>query len=109
MKSYGVEALVGRMTLVIALWVGCSVAVRGEYQAEVLRSFNAMPPSGLGLPVGLTEGSDGQIYGITEYGGAGGGGVVFKLSPDGANFEVIHSFGTRLIDAYKPNGRLLQA
>jgi uncharacterized repeat protein (TIGR03803 family) len=32
-------------------------------------------------PNGLVQGSDGNFYGTTEYGGPGGGGTVFKITP----------------------------
>ena len=40
----------------------------------------------------LIEGRDGDIYGMTEYGGTEGGGTVFRLTPSGAE-TVMLSFG----------------
>ena len=44
--------------------------------------------------VGLILDSSGNLYGTTEYGGSGGGGTVFELSPanDGWNFNTLYSF-----------------
>lgn len=41
---------------------------------------------------GLTEGSDGMLYGVTADGGAQDYGVVFRIGKDGAGFEVLHEF-----------------
>jgi uncharacterized repeat protein (TIGR03803 family) len=58
---------------------------------------------------GLVQGTDGNFYGTTHYGGtnaspavSGGGGTIFSISPSGA-FTLLHSFG----DTY-PNGPLIQ-
>lgn len=43
---------------------------------------------------GLVFDQAGNLYGTTEYGGAGNGGTVFELSPTGGgwNFTLLHSF-----------------
>lgn len=40
----------------------------------------------------LVEGSDGLLYGVTRNGGPNGTGVVYKISPDGTGFQVLHAF-----------------
>jgi uncharacterized repeat protein (TIGR03803 family) len=55
---------------------------------------------------GLIQGTDGNFYGTTFYGGSNGFGAVFKLTPNGT-FSLVHSFdGTN--GAY-PQAPLLQA
>ena len=45
------------------------------------------------VPVaGLTAGGDGFFYGVTSAGGTEGRGVIFRISPDGATFQVLHNF-----------------
>jgi len=46
---------------------------------------------GSGPYAGLYLGGDGNFYGTTQFGGASGGGVAFKLTPAGA-ITVLHSF-----------------
>jgi uncharacterized repeat protein (TIGR03803 family) len=41
---------------------------------------------------GLTELSDGRLYGVTSQAGTKGYGNVFAISPDGATFTVLHDF-----------------
>src|SRR5205807_1544655 len=45
-------------------------------------------------PMGLVLGPDGNFYGVTEYGGLHGEGVIFRISPSG-NFAVLQSMGIR--------------
>jgi uncharacterized repeat protein (TIGR03803 family) len=41
--------------------------------------------------VGLVQGTDGNFYGATTYGGASGDGTVFEISPVG-KFTLRHTF-----------------
>ncbi len=54
----------------------------------------------------LTLGSDGLLYGVTPYGGAGGSGVVFQLTADGSNFSVVYAFSATGSDPGNPNANL---
>ncbi len=55
--------------------------------------------------VGLVQGTDGNFYGATTYGGANGDGTVFKISPAG-KFKLLHAFDGA--DGWSPNGGLMQ-
>ena len=63
------------------------------YQDNVLYNFsddqNGYMPS-----TGLIMDAQGNLYGTTFYGGSGGGGTVFELSPSGGqwNFALLYSF-----------------
>ncbi len=54
----------------------------------------------------LIEGSDGNFYGVTAYGGSYGHGVLFRLSASGIE-SVLYAFGAGA-DAQDPYGSLLQ-
>jgi uncharacterized repeat protein (TIGR03803 family) len=41
---------------------------------------------------GLTEGSNGFLYGTTRYGGNSKKGTVFRIQPDGGSYQDIHHF-----------------
>lgn len=50
--------------------------------------------AGGGLSVsGLVEAADGRLYGSTPQGGANGTGVLFRLNPDGSDYQELHVFG----------------
>jgi uncharacterized repeat protein (TIGR03803 family) len=57
----------------------------------LLHSF-ALNGDGRTPQAGLMQGSDGFLYGTTRYGGNHQNGAVFKLSPDGTGYSIIHSF-----------------
>jgi uncharacterized repeat protein (TIGR03803 family) len=61
---------------------GLNYATEGGYYARA------------GFIPGLTEGSDGYLYGTTVDGGAGGHGTVFRMAHDGSGFTVLHTFST---------------
>ncbi len=62
-----------------------------------LYSFGSSPTDGNGLVAGLVQGSDGNFYGTTYFGGLTGVGTVFRISPTGA-YTNLYSFG------YSPDG-----
>ena len=73
-----------------------------------LHSFNGT--DGSGPYSGLTQGTDGNLYGITYYGGANdnctnGCGTVFKITPSG-NLTTLHSFDDS--DGSGPQAGLIQ-
>jgi uncharacterized repeat protein (TIGR03803 family) len=76
----------------------------------ILHTFCTMTncPDGEHPLGGLVEGTDHNLYGTTEYGGANiTYGVVFRITPDGT-YTVLHSFAGAS-DGNLPRGRLLQA
>jgi uncharacterized repeat protein (TIGR03803 family) len=76
---------------------------------RVLYSFGSTPNDGLGPTGRLIEGSDGELYGTTDYGGSFTDqngyslGTVFKLNKDGSGYSLLHSFGEGS-DGQNPNG-----
>jgi uncharacterized repeat protein (TIGR03803 family) len=57
---------------------------------------------------GLLEGSDGALYGTTEWGGSDDDGTVFKLSKNGSNYMVLHNFGSIPEDGEYPTAALTE-
>ena len=63
----------------------------------------AVQPEGTLLSAG-----DGWLYGTTVLGGAAGAGTIFRLAPDGSNFTIIYSFGTKVDEARQPSAGLVE-
>jgi uncharacterized repeat protein (TIGR03803 family) len=57
----------------------------------------------------LVQGPDTILYGVAHDDGANGFGTVFSVEPGGANFTVIHVFGSTGNDGSEPFGGLLMA
>ena len=65
----------------------------------------------------LVEGTDGYLYGAARAGGPNGTGTIFKISRDGADFKLLHSFAavtsastsglTVTVDGAAPTGPLV--
>jgi uncharacterized repeat protein (TIGR03803 family) len=71
-----------------------------------LYSFSAVY-NGTDLPNNLVQGTDGNFYGTTYFGGANGFGTVFKITPGGM-LTTLHNFdGTN--GSRNPGGALVQA
>ncbi len=77
----------------------------GQY--TVLYDFCSQPNCADGgeAIAGLTLGSDGNLYGMTETGGANGNGAIFQITPEG-QYTVLHSFD--FTDGDAPVGPLTQ-
>ncbi|MET0619589.1 MAG: choice-of-anchor tandem repeat GloVer-containing protein [Thermoanaerobaculia bacterium] len=73
--------------------------------ARSIHSFDVVSGEG-GYPTGtLVLGSDGNLYGVTQIGGAGSGGTVFRADPSG-RVTTLHAFSGP--DGYEPAGGLVQ-
>lgn len=55
------------------------------------------------------QASDGNLYGVTQAGGANGRGVVYRVSTTGSGYTVLHDFLFSTIDGINANGELIQA
>jgi uncharacterized repeat protein (TIGR03803 family) len=69
---------------------GVIFAFAGSGSPTTLHSF-ADGDYSTTVPPSVTEGADGNLYGVTQEGGTNGYGSVFKMTPGGA-FSTIHSF-----------------
>jgi uncharacterized repeat protein (TIGR03803 family) len=76
----------------------------------ILHSFTgASDPAGSNPFAGMILGSDGNLYGTTDYGGAQGLGTVYKIGTDGSGYTVLHSFsGPAGQDSRAPLGDLVE-
>jgi len=74
----------------------------------VLKSFSGTNGDGANPRSGLAPGNDGALYGTTTRGGDSNLGTVFRLSPDGSNYERLKSFSGTGGDGANPFAPLLQ-
>jgi uncharacterized repeat protein (TIGR03803 family) len=73
----------------------------------VLYSFQGGSVDGSQPYGALTLGADGNFYGTTDIGGASNSGIVFKMTPAGAE-TMLYSFKAGTADGNSPNGALIQ-
>jgi uncharacterized repeat protein (TIGR03803 family) len=74
----------------------------------VLRSFTGAAGDAANPYAGLTEGTDGALYGTSHFGGVTNLGTVFKLSKDGSAYSVLHSFTSVGTDGVQPSSRVIE-
>jgi uncharacterized repeat protein (TIGR03803 family) len=99
-------AVVGASLVWLCLALAASAPAGSKEQ--VLYSFDEGNNGAYPL-AGLASDSNGNLYGTTELAGAGGGGIVFELTPefDGTwTFTLLHSFGVIGDDGGDPLGGL---
>ncbi|HZT43548.1 MAG TPA: choice-of-anchor tandem repeat GloVer-containing protein [Chthonomonadaceae bacterium] len=87
----------------LALGLASIRPAQAQLTASILHNFGVA--DGDEPYAGLIQGSDGNYYGTTEYGGGAGYGTVFKLTPSGT-LTTIHTFNYS--DGSWPQGELAQ-
>jgi uncharacterized repeat protein (TIGR03803 family) len=87
---------------------GTVFKITSSGKLTVLYSFcsQAGCTDGRGPRAGLVQATDGNLYGTTVFGGAGGCGTVFKITP-GGTLTTLHSFDG--VDGCVPEAGLVQA
>lgn len=85
--------------------VGTVFRITATGQHTVLHAF-AVKGDGHSPVAGLSDASDGYLYGVTYYGGTHDVGTVFRLKPDGGDYAVLHSFGATPADGRYPETKL---
>jgi len=71
---------------------------------QVFHQFGAFNGDAYGSPVGLIQGSDGRIYGVTDSGGTNDWGALFAMNEDGSGYSLVHSFAGPGQDGAHPSG-----
>lgn len=75
----------------------------------VLHNFSGPPTDGDYPSATLVLGSDGFLYGTTEFGGFSNSGVVFQIATDGGGYRVLYHFGSGTNDGEYPATSFVQA
>jgi uncharacterized repeat protein (TIGR03803 family) len=73
-----------------------------EGRVTILYSFSDAPNGWGVLPNSLIQGTDGNFYGYTIYGGAADKGSLFRMTPDGT-VAILHSFSGPPTDGALPS------
>ena len=74
---------------------------------QILKSFGSGAGDGT-FPIGNLLLAGSTLFGVTERGGASGGGTLFKINTDGTGYSVIHSFAGGASDGAEPIGSLVE-
>ena len=74
----------------------------------VLHSFNSFGDGQLPY-ASVVEGSDGALYGATQYGGSDDLGTLFQLIKDGSGYRILHSFSNSTGDGQRPQAGLTKS
>ena len=74
-------------------------------EQTVLYSF-AAAADGQTPVAGLSNDSDGNLYGVTYYGGTDNFGTIFRIAPDGSGYATVHSFAGGATDGQYPGMKL---
>jgi uncharacterized repeat protein (TIGR03803 family) len=86
---------------------GCGTVFKITPSGTLTTLYNFDATDGEDPVAGLVQGTDGNFYGTTLYGGANGDGTVFKITPNGM-LTTLHSFGSQVGDGTWPDGGLVQ-
>jgi len=98
----------GTTTLGGANGLGIVFKITTAGAETVLYSFGASGTDGTNPYGGLIQASDGNLYGLTQGGGASAEGTVFEITTGGTE-TVLYSFGTTANDGSGPQHSLIQA
>ena len=72
---------------------GCVFRVKPDGTLySTLHSFGDGPNDGWYPYAGVVAGPDNTLYGVTYQGGIAGYGTLFKIKPNGSDYEVLHNF-----------------
>ena len=102
----------GLSLLMAGAWlVGWFAASANAQTLTTLHTFqwdgNSNPTDGSQPLAGVVQGSDGLLYGTTEFGGANGAGTVYSIATNGTSYQTLWQFGAPG-DGFDPQAGLVQ-
>jgi uncharacterized repeat protein (TIGR03803 family) len=95
-----------RLALCVLLLSGTTLAA--QFTFTTLHHFGESPLIGQRASP-LARGPDGTLYGVTKFGGAKSGGVLYRLSADGSTRSILHEFGSIPNGGTEPDRAVLPA
>src|SRR5260221_4468145 len=75
----------------VSCWSCSLVSAYGQFTYERTKSFGFLSQSGASPMANPIEGSDGALYGTTQFGGRENG-TVFRMNKDGSGYAVLKAF-----------------
>jgi uncharacterized repeat protein (TIGR03803 family) len=97
-----------RVAATVGVLVAALSPALGQFAYARLRTFGFADLIGT-YPGGLTEGTNGALYGLAYGGGEAELGTVFQLNKDGSGFTNLYSFSGTNGDGSSPGGGLVLA
>lgn len=85
-----------------------SITIACLPNTKIVYAFAGYPASGLSPYGALIQGTDGNLYGTTEAGGASDLGTVFMIDPGNGTASLLHSFTGSPSDGATPYAGLMQ-
>ncbi len=85
--------------------VGTIYKLAPDGSKTLLHSFQ-IRPDGYTPSDGVILDEEGNLYGVSYFGGPNFNGIVYRVTPEG-DFSSIHAFTEPLVEGYGPRGRLL--
>ncbi len=108
------KSRISRVGLCVGAVLLVSASMAAAQQFSVLHRFEGYPSDGARPVYGPLALHDGYLYGTTEHGGSQstggtyierGGGTVFRIRTDGADYEMLHDFQLSTTDGLYPKGQ----
>jgi uncharacterized repeat protein (TIGR03803 family) len=109
---YGTTSEGGNIKICTNGFGGCGVIYKITPSGKTFKVIYTFDQTNGGNPYDpLVLGIDGNFYGTTYHGGSAGAGVVFKITPSGNKYTVLHTFcsQTNCTDGANPYDGLVQA
>jgi uncharacterized repeat protein (TIGR03803 family) len=92
--------------IVFELTIGAS----GKWTERILHNFNQAGQDGVNPTASVVFDASGNLYTVTQVGGASGKGTVFKLAPTASgdwSETILHNFSSQGTDGYNPGAALI--
>jgi uncharacterized repeat protein (TIGR03803 family) len=96
-----------RLLTLFAGTIGLALAADAQTVTN-LHNFGSGSTNGDQPYAGLVQGSDGNLYGTTQFGGSQGVGTVFRISPSGAYTNLYSFASTYTFDGWQPLAALVR-
>ncbi|WP_414664622.1 choice-of-anchor tandem repeat GloVer-containing protein [Horticoccus sp. 23ND18S-11] len=88
------------------VWVAAALVTVASALAQTTRIYT-FATSGDTILANFVQAPDGTLYGVTRQGGSTSNGYLFRLRPDGSDYQVVHGFTAAELGAGRPENALV--